>query len=52
MGQSAEECRKACTVRDAETAVKVVTSFADPPEAEILPDYLMEVLNERGYYWI
>ena len=51
IGQPAEECGKVCTVREAGVAVKAVTSFADPPEAEILPVCLREVQKEWGYCW-
>ena len=42
---------KSCTVREAGVAVKAVASFVDVPEAETLPDCLMEVLKEWGCCW-
>ena len=45
-GQPAVECGKVCTVREAGLAVKAVTSYADQPKAEILPDCLMKVPKE------
>ena len=44
-GQPAEECGKVCAARDTGVAVKAVIFFGDPPEAEIPPDCLMEVLK-------
>jgi hypothetical protein len=40
------------TSRDGGVAVKAVTSFADPPKSEVLPDCLVEVLKDWGCCWM
>ena len=51
-GQRAEDYGKVYTVRDAGVAVKAVTSFVDPPNAVILPAFMMEVLKKWGCCWM
>ena len=39
---------KICTVRDAGLAIKAAESMGNPPEKQIMPDSLLEVLREWG----
>ena len=50
--QEAQDQGKICTVRDTGLAIKAVESMSNPPEKQVMPDSLLEVLIEWGCTWM
>ena len=48
----AQDQGKICTVRDAGLVIKAVESMSNPPEKQVMPDSLLEVLREWGCTWM
>ena len=52
IGQDPEQCGQVCTTREVELVVMAVVSNTDPPQEEIMPTKIKEVLKEWGCTWM
>ena len=52
IGQELDQGGQVCTIREVELAVVAVVSNTDPPQEDIMPTKIKEVIKEWGCTWM